>query len=415
MKRHLPGPPTAVVVAVAAMIQLAGTGFAAAHQPGPGHRPLDPAAWALLLAGPALLSLRRRYPVQMLTGVVAVTGTYFALGYSWGPVLLSPALAIIFACVAGKRAVTWSIAGAGVVVVVLVSFLQGGETWSIRAAAASAWLIILVLIGEGLRIRSERIMDRRRQREAEEQRARDEYRLALARDIHDVVAHSLSMINVRASVALHLGERDPAQLMPALEAIKGASKESLAEIRQLLGVLREDAPLAPPLHPARRDRLDRLPALVDEAGRGGLQIALTQRLSQPLTPEQETAAYRIVQEALTNVVRHAGARHADVAVTSGAGELVIAVEDDGMGLRGQPEGNGITGMRERVAALGGSLELRDRDPGVGVYVRIALLGGPGIWPSDSGRPASGPPPSGPPLSGHPLSAPPPPGHGTDRQ
>lgn len=350
MQRRFRGPPTAVIVLVAATVQVMGTVFASARQP--DHRPLDLLAFALLLLGPAALSLRRRAPLAMLPLAAVATGAYLALGYPWGPVVLSFALALILTAAAGKRALAWTVAGIGAVGVASVG--TADETALIRAFAGTSWLAILVLLGEGLRLRGERVAERHRQRAAAEQAARDEYRLALARDIHDVVAHSLSLINVRASVALHLGEKDPAQFRPALETIKAASKESLAEVRQLLGVLREDAPLRPPLQPS----LARVPELVDNARRAGPDVRLvTDPDMQAIPAPVQEAAYRIVQEALTNVVRHSGARTAAVVIHAPEGELTVAIDDDGAGAAGVPEGNGIKGMRERVAALGGRLEV----------------------------------------------------------
>jgi len=213
------------------------------------------------------------------------------------------------------------------------------------------------------------VAERRRQAAAAEQAARDEYRLALARDIHDVVAHSLSLINVRASVALHLGEKDPAQFRPALETIKAASRESLAEVRQLLGVLREDAPLSPTSRPS----LARVPEIVENARRAGLDVRLLAGPGSDHVPTAaQEAAYRIVQEALTNVVRHSGARSAQVSIHAAKGELLVTIDDDGAGAGTAPEGNGITGMRERVAALGGSLELGPAHSGTGWRVRAVL-------------------------------------------
>jgi signal transduction histidine kinase len=401
MQRRFRGPPTAIIVIVAAVIQVVGTVFASARQP--DHRPLDLLAFALLLLGPAALSLRRRAPGAMLPVAVVATASYLALGYPWGPVFLSFALALVLTAAAGKRGLAWAVAGlCAVAVVVFGSVFGGDEAALIRAFAATSWLAILVLLGEGIRLRSERVAERHRQREAAEQATRDEYRLTLARDIHDVVAHSLSLINVRASVALHLGEKDPAQFRPALEAIKAASKDSLAEIRQLLGVLREDAPLSPP--PPRT--IARLPELVDNARRAGLDVRLELNLPAQVHipgPVQE-AAYRIVQEALTNVVRHSGARKAAVVLRSQAaaapaderpgtpaataaepagGQLTVTIDDDGAGAAGMPEGNGITGMRERTAALGGTLELGTVDRGAapedaGWRVRAVFpLPGPG--------------------------------------
>ncbi|MEN8581117.1 sensor histidine kinase [Burkholderia sp. RS01] len=376
MQRRFRGPPTAVIVAVVALIQVVGTVFASARQP--DHRPLDALAVALLLAGPAALSQRRRAPLVMLPVAAAAAGAYLALGYAWGPVVLSLALAIVFSAAAGKRWQTWAVAGACGTALVAVSLSRGDEAALLRAFAGTAWLAILVLLGEGARLRSERVAERRRQREAREQAARDEYRLTLARDIHDVVAHSLSLINVRASVALHLGEKDPEQFRPALEAIKAASKDSLAEIRQLLGVLRDDAPLSPAPPP----RLSQIPALADNARRAGLEVRVSQPDpdAAPQIPDAvQEAAYRIVQEALTNVVRHAGAGQAAVVLSvqaagtaQTAGLLTVTIDDDGAGAAGVPDGNGVTGMRERTAALGGTLELASLDPGWRVRAVIPL-------------------------------------------
>jgi signal transduction histidine kinase len=382
MQRRFQGPPTSFVVIAVAVVQVVGTVFAAARQP--DHRPLDLLAFGLLLAGPAALSLRRRAPGVMLPAAAAATVVYVALGYPWGPVLFSLALAIVFSAAAGRRWQTWTVAGACAVALVILFVASGDEGALIRVVAGTSWLVILVLLGEGARLRGDRVAERRRQQEAREQAARDEYRLALARDIHDVVAHSLSMINVRASVALHLGDRDPDQFRPALEAIKTASKESLDEVRQLLGVLRDDAPLRPTAGPG----LLKLPELVDNARRTGLDVRLEQRIGRPLTGTVQEAAYRIVQEALTNVVRHAGAGRAAVVLEvpadgPDAGRLTVTVDDDGRGAAGAPAGNGLTGMRERAAALGGTVEFVPLDPGWRVRAVLPLGGGHGPLESDA--------------------------------
>lgn len=399
MQRRFRGPPASFVVLAVAVVQVVGTVFAAARQP--DHRPLDALAFVLLLAGPAALSLRRRAPAAMLPVAAAATVIYLASGYPWGPVLLSLAVAIVFSAAAGRRWQTWTVAGACAAALVALFLAGGDEGALIRAVAGTSWLVILVLLGEGARLRGERVAERRRQHESREQAARDEYRLALARDIHDVVAHSLSMINVRASVALHLGDRDPDQFRPALEAIKTASKESLDEVRQLLGVLREDAPLGPTAGPD----LNKLPELAENARRAGLDVRLEQRIGRPVAPAVQEAAYRIVQEALTNVVRHAGAGRADVVLEAPAagpdsGRLTVTVDDDGRGAAGAPAGNGVTGMRERAAALGGSVEFVPREPGWRVRAVLPLIDVPASRaraprPGASGPAAPEPAPSGP--------------------
>jgi signal transduction histidine kinase len=370
MRSERRGPPFGVVVAIVALIQIAGTHVAATHQP--ATRPLDGIGYALLLAGPLLLLLRRRAPVLMLGAVLVVTGAYFLLAYPYGPAPLSLALAIVLAAAARRRVVSWSVAGGVVVVVFAWALLGGGEQGLIPAAAVSAWLVIMVLIGEAVRASRERQATRRAQAEASKLRAQDEYRLALARDIHDVVAHSLSMINVRASVALHLADREPEQLRPALEAIKTASKESLVQVRELLGVLREDAPLAPQLS------LDQLPALIADARHSGMDVRLeydgdAAAVRERLGPEREAVIYRVVQEAVTNAVRHSGGGAITVRLgPAGADTMAVSVDDDGGGRQGGPDGNGLRGMRERVAGVGGTVDLVELAPGLGVHATLPL-------------------------------------------
>lgn len=360
MRDGFRGPPTVVVVAVVAVIQLVGTFFAAARQR--ELRDLDLLAVLLLLAGPALLSLRRRLPGPMAAGVTAVTLAYFALGYPWGPVVLSLAFSLIFASVA--RARVWVLASAAAAILAVgIWAVRGGELGLVRGAAVSGWLLLLVLLGEGLRARSEYLAQRQAQRQAEKQRAKDEERLALARDIHDVVAHSLSMINVRASVALHLADSKPEELKPALEAIKEASKDALTDVRQLLGVLRQDAPTNPAA------ALDQLPALVERARAAGLDVDVRVEGTDELPPATQAVLYRTIQEALTNTIRHAGARHVRLRLARKGEGVALEVRDDGVGLRGAPPGNGLRGMRERVAAAGGELTITD-DGGVGIAVRL---------------------------------------------
>lgn len=367
MQRRFQGPPTSFIVIAVALIQVLGTVFSASHQA--ALRPLDPLAFMLLLAGPTALAFRTSRPAVMLPVTFVATSIYLLLGYAWGPIVLSLALSIILTAAAGLRWQAWLGAGICAGALVLLAVLAGDETGLVRASAGVAWAAILVLIGEGFRRRGERMAEYRRRREAAKQAERDEYRLTLARDIHDVVAHSLSMINVQASVALHLGTNDPEKLRPALEAIKAASKESLAEVRQLLGVLRDDAPLSPAAPPS----LGRIPELVDDARRGGLQMRFENSVEADRAgPTQQEAAYRIVQEALSNVRRHSGAASAVVFLELAGNSLRVRIDDDGGGLRGAPAGNGLRGMRERVEALGGTLGLTPLEPGLRVEANLPL-------------------------------------------
>ncbi|MBQ1014032.1 sensor histidine kinase, partial [Micromonospora sp. M51] len=199
--------------------------------------------------------------------------------------------------------------------------------------------------------------------EAARRRATEE-RLRIARELHDVLGHHLSLINVQASAALH--RPDPARSEQALTAIKQASKETLHELRATLGVLREEGAGAAVPAPG----LSRLDDLVRTAGRPELEIRTELAETRPLPPEVDLAVYRIVQEALTNVARHAGATTAVVRVRPDHDDVLVEVEDDGTSQPGTP-GSGISGMRERARALGGSLTTGSQpDGGFRVCARL---------------------------------------------
>jgi signal transduction histidine kinase len=185
--------------------------------------------------------------------------------------------------------------------------------------------------------------------------------------VHDVVGHGLAAINMQAEIALHLLHRKPEQAEAALTAISRTSKQGLDELRATLTAVRGDAGRAPmPGH-------GELPALRDRLAHAGLPVSLTieGEPDGPLPGAVDLAAYRIVQEALTNVLRHAGATSAEVAITYAPGALELEVTDRGLGGVPSGPGSGIAGMRERAAALGGELTAGPR-PGGGFRVHAAL-------------------------------------------
>jgi signal transduction histidine kinase len=209
--------------------------------------------------------------------------------------------------------------------------------------------------------------------QAEEARRRaGEERLRIARELHDVLAHNISLINVQAGVALHLMDEQPGQSRTALVAIKQASNDALGELRSVLDVLRQGDE-APPRAPA--SGLAQLDSLVAGAGATGLEVRTrVEGLPRPLPAGTDLTAFRIVQESLTNVTRHAGPASATVLVRYGPDDLTVRVDDDGRGpaaAAGPGNGNGIRGMRERVAALGGELTTGPR-PGGGFRVQARL-------------------------------------------
>lgn len=348
-------PPLGILPVVLAIVQLVGTHFAAQRF----NEPLPWSAVLLLLAGPALLLLRRRAPGPMVAGIALATVGYVAAAFPWGPFALSFAIGLVLAVLAGARWWAWGSAAAAGIVFLLLS-LQHGE--STRVFFVLVWLIVVLLAGELGRSAKTRRDEFRRAAGERAKHQRDEERLMLARDIHDVVAHSLSMINVQASVALHLAKKDgdTAGMLGALENIKSGSKEALSEVREVLAVLRQDAPRVP------SQRLEQLDELVARVRGANLSIAFTPPVLPPpdwVDERVENILYRVLQESLTNVVRHAKASRVAVAVELDDGHATVTVADDGIGVGTGDEGNGIGGMRERLGAHGGTLTITTGIPG----------------------------------------------------
>jgi signal transduction histidine kinase len=232
---------------------------------------------------------------------------------------------------------------------------------------AGGWLsslAIVIALCEWWRARRERLTQERLAQEEADRRRGSEERLRIARDLHDSLGHHVSLINVQAGVALHLMDGDPEQARSALAAIKQSSGALLREMRATLGVLR-GVDEGPPRTPVAG--LARLPDLLAENRAAGQPVELEvmgERREVP--PSVDQAAYRIVQESLTNTRRHAGAAHARVTLRYTADELTVQIEDDGPGgpVPAVPSGgNGLPGMRERAAALGGSLTAGPRAEG----------------------------------------------------
>jgi signal transduction histidine kinase len=360
-----------------AIVELFGAHVANHHQA--ALRPLDAGGDILIIVGAAALTVRRKW--RIATYVVSLTATvvYLLAGYPYAPVFFAVLVCIFGAVRTGHRKGVWIATAIGYLVAVLA-----GRVWSsvggvpLRAPtlgisiAGAAWTIVALALAEGVRVRTERFAEIARTH-AEQARARAEQarrqesdeRLRIAQELHDVLGHHLSLINVQAGVGLHLMDEHPGQARAALEAIKEASAAALGEVRSVLGVLRtsdEAAPRAP------APTLANLTTLIDPAA----TVVVGEPVSLP--PEVDRAAFRIIQESLTNVRRHAGdGAHASLVLTYRPTGLVLRVSDDGAGApgwvgadvrgdrtpAGRPRsgesGNGIAGMRARAVALGGTL------------------------------------------------------------
>jgi signal transduction histidine kinase len=354
---------SALALALAVVLTVA-TYFVSQHRA--SVRPFDAGAAALVVASSAVLAARRTWPVAVLAVVFGIILAYLATGYPDGPIWLTLIIAFFTAVVRGYRlvGVAAAIAVFGVFLLIHPLLGRGPAPSAAGLAAVVAWPLVILGAAEAVRIRRVRAAEAARIREEETLRRASEERLRIARELHDSLGHYLSMISVQSGVALNLNPGLPAQVAESLSAIRQASKEGLRELRSVLRILRQDgepAPHAPP--PA----LARLGDLVNHAAAAGLQVhAETGGTVRELPFGIDQAAFRIVQEALTNVTRHAGTDTATVRIRYGQHDLTVQVDDDGQGSNDgplPPGGSGIAGMRERAAALGGELHAGPRPRG----------------------------------------------------
>ena len=330
-----------------------GRGLATANTPGL----LLALELVLNIVGPLALLAARRYPGPVVAAVAALAvADLFIDGPVGGPPFLALGFAIVSAVVRGARVWAWvSVAVAWTVSLVLAGLVDA--SWpALRVTTTTLGLLIVLGIAESVRGRRDRVAAQRRL--VGEKRLSDVQaeRVRIARELHDVLAHSLSQINVQASVGLHLAESQPDTARDALASIKESSKSALDEVRSVLGMLRAEAsgqstaPLVP------EPDLGRLPALIASVRDQGLDVSLSGSV-QDASPAVQLALYRIVQESLTNVVRHADARLATVELSDDGDGYTVRVSDDGrVGVWPAPEGRGLLGMRERAELLGGTLE-----------------------------------------------------------
>jgi signal transduction histidine kinase len=343
-------------------------------------------AWTIVtgvVIGGALV-LRRAAPEVSLAVTVAGLGIWTVADFAGGPIYLAPLVPLYTIATFGDRRRTVT-----TVVAFAVAFLIIGLFSRDRAdhlgflLAYAGWAGGSVFLGTAQHNRraylaelEQRARDLEETREEEARRRVAEERLRIARDLHDVIAHGIATIHMQSGAALHVLDRQPEQAAPALAAVKQLSKQTMQELRATLDVLRatdvedgEAAPLAP------TPGLDRLDALVDVTRRAGLHVELRVVGAEvPLPAPVDVAAYRIVQESLTNVMRHAGDRaRAVVTVSHGDRAVDIDVVDDGLGAAAAAVdgGHGIVGMRERAATVGGTISA-GANPGGGYRVRAHL-------------------------------------------
>jgi signal transduction histidine kinase len=339
--------------------------------------------YALVLLHTLPLAARRRFPGTVLGISVASGLAIGALGLP--PFFLGPAILVAVYSVAayGDRRVALAGLAAAELGLAAVQLTPGKfdapVVWVQFALIIGAAWLLGYFVGDrhvyAARL-EERTAELEQAREELARRAVAEERLRLARELHDVVAHSMSVIAVQSGVGAHVAESRPEEVGKALSAIEATSRATLEELRRLLGVLRQDSEPQASLAPV--PGLADLEGLLGEVAKAGLAVRLqVEGTPSPLPAGVDLSAYRIVQEALTNVVKHAGPAQAQVTIGYRDRDVTVEVTDDGRGAAAPAgdgrggTGHGLVGMRERVAAFGGDLETGPR-PGGGFRVAARL-------------------------------------------
>jgi signal transduction histidine kinase len=384
-----------LITAVALTIGLLGTGPAGANQ----HIDVDGSAYPWVVAAALALAVRRRWPLATLAVSTTAVSAYLVLGQPYGPILFSLVVAVY--SVASRVPLPRAAVACGVaLVVVLLNAVVGPKVGLVALGPQSAWIVVPFALGVTVRLTREAAA---RTRQEEARRVADEERLRIAQEVHDVVGHGLAAINMQAEIALHLLAKRPDHAASALAAISRSSKEALDELRVTLAVVRRGREAdAAGFDRAPTAGLAQVEALRTRLAGVGLPVSVrVEGERRPLPAAVDLAAYRVIQESLTNVLRHAGAATASVLVEYRDGQIAVTVTDTGPGgsrpaggshsgggsrSGGDPRsaggsreagergvhGHGLAGMRERVTALGGQFEAGPHGSGFRVYALVPV-------------------------------------------
>jgi signal transduction histidine kinase len=361
-----------LLAAFVAVMQVQGTVGRAEAEPATVLRPLadlNHLGYALLIASGAALALRRYFPVAVFAVTALASLTYYSLDFPDGPGWIALFVAIYSLTMYGDGRRSLAIAGVGIAVLSVVWLAAAND---IEPRAALGWVffrigasVMSAALGESVRTRRviaadalERAELAERTREDEARARVDEERLRIAREVHDTVAHAIAIINVQSGVTAHLLDKRPEGTREALETIEHTSARALREMRSILGVLRDEHDGRVP-HPG----LGQIDELVANAREAGLDVVLETGSDPATLPSAvDGAAYRILQESLTNVIRHAGPTRVTVGLDYGDDSLELRVTDEGGAADASAarstdtSGRGILGMRERCQLLGGELD-----------------------------------------------------------
>jgi signal transduction histidine kinase len=373
-RQHLFSPSVGDLLLAIGLVVVGATQFRAS-----GDLSWETAATAVLLGLP--LAVRRRAPLVALGGYMAGLGLLVASGHSGDPSAAAPIAGLIALYSVGAYAEGWAgVAGAGAVLAV-VWIAVGADS---DGRSFGNFLFFGIGVGgpwaAGVALRRRRTSERTlrahaerltRDRDETARRAVTEERQRVARELHDVVAHSISVIVLQARGGRRVLDDAPEEAREAFDSIEATGREALTEMRRLLGLLRRtDEELAR----TPRASMRRLGALVEQVRQAGLPVDLQVEGDPAQLPAGvDLSGYRIVQEALTNTLRHAGPAHARVVVQCAADCVQIEVSDDGSGPNGGVPGHGLSGIRERVSLYGGELRAGPRaGGGYEVFARLPL-------------------------------------------
>lgn len=332
----------------------------------------DPVLAAVLVSAQTLLLLyRRQRPVEVVVLTTALAVVMIGIGVWLLPFQVGIALYTLAAS-RGRRT-AWSIGLVSIAAIALAIAVAGSYTEFGDAATRVVFLIAAWLLGDSIGSRRAYVREieakaerLERERETDERRVVAEEQARIARELHDVVAHALSVIVVQAGAAEEVFQINPPLAENAIRSINAAARAALGDLRRVLGVLHNEAEYEP------QPGLARLDSLIDQVRATGLHVAL--EIEGPLRPLPVTidlSAYRIIQEALTNTLKHGQAEHARITVRYGT-ELQLEIRDDGRGVPpGNHPGHGLTGMQQRAAMLGGTI--RTNSPATGGYLVAAQI------------------------------------------
>ncbi|MBW5485415.1 sensor histidine kinase, partial [Streptomyces bambusae] len=376
---------TDALLAFGVLVAMVVGSFADPHGPhGPtfGTRSPDPVSVVLMVLGAAVLVLRRRRPMAVLAATNALSLLELTTGEPRAPVAMCTVIALYTLGAHTDRPTTWRVGLLTMTGLTGVAMLAGPLPWYAQEnIGIFAWTGMAAAAGDAVRSRRafvdairERAERAERTREEEARRRVAEERLRIARDLHDVVAHHIALVNVQAGVAAHVMDKRPDQAKEALAHVREASRSALNELRATVGLLRQSGDPEAPTEPA--PGLARLDELVDTFRHAGLPVQVAVDMPAgaavragvdgdggPLPAAVDLAAYRVIQEALTNVRKHAGpGARAEVSVVRvGPSVEVTVLDDGGTGADSSPlpgpgpgGGHGLLGMRERAVALGGT-------------------------------------------------------------